>query len=96
MPLHSSKLPDSENVERLGGTDKDDSELDSHAQELLREYLANNSEEYRRLRDLRKKGWENSQGDKYFKRQRQTADAPDEKMHEFFYNMMKNIAVLLY
>ncbi|KAM0241606.1 hypothetical protein ACHAPO_001295 [Fusarium lateritium] len=93
MSFQPFKIPPSKNVKGPVGTDKDSSELDLHAQKLLLEYLANSSEEYCRLRDLRQKGWENSRGDQYFKKQRQDADGADERAREFFYQMMKNIAV---
>ncbi|GKU01020.1 methyltransferase family protein [Fusarium langsethiae] len=91
MSFSTFKIPNSEKSPVI--IDKDSSELDSHTQKLLQEYLTNNVEEYRRLRYLRQKGWENSQGDEYFKRQRQSADAADEKKRQFFFNMMKTIAV---
>ncbi|CEI41427.1 hypothetical protein FVEN_g3619 [Fusarium venenatum] len=93
MSFQSFKIPDSKNVKRRVGTNKDSSGLNLQAQKLLLEYLADNSEEYCRLRDLRQKGWENSQGDQYFKKQRQDADGANERVREFFFQMMKNIAV---
>ncbi|CEF85249.1 hypothetical protein FGSG_09211 [Fusarium graminearum PH-1] len=93
MSFIPSKIPTSGNVQERISPKKDSPEVDPNAQELLLEYLANNSDEYRRVRDLRKKGWENSQGDEYFKKQRQDADGADEKKRRFFYYMMKSIAL---
>lgn len=50
-----SKIPTSGNAQERIVPKKDSPEVDPNAQELLLEYLANNSDEYRRVRDLRKK-----------------------------------------
>ncbi|KAJ0412963.1 hypothetical protein BJY00DRAFT_297629 [Aspergillus carlsbadensis] len=56
------------------------------------EYLLKEAPEFRRLSKLRKKGWENRAGDRFFEKQRQTADTADEKTAIIFYNMMRDMA----
>ncbi|RGP63014.1 methyltransferase family [Fusarium longipes] len=63
------------------------------AQKVLLGYLEDNVEEYRRLKDLRKRGWQSSRGDDHFMKQRRHADLADEKKSQFFYTMMRDIAV---
>ncbi|KAE8130850.1 hypothetical protein BDV38DRAFT_291190 [Aspergillus pseudotamarii] len=55
------------------------------------QYLLREVPEYRRLSELREKGWQNPKGDRFFEKQRQTADHADEKTAKHFYNMMKTI-----
>ncbi|KAF4446135.1 hypothetical protein F53441_10198 [Fusarium austroafricanum] len=62
------------------------------ANNIVRDYLLENVEEFRRLHALRRKGWERPEGDKHFKKQRQSADKSSEKDSLFFYGMMRNIA----
>ncbi|KAL3462792.1 FtsJ-like methyltransferase family protein [Aspergillus heterothallicus] len=55
------------------------------------DYLLKESPEFRRLSELRKKGWENPEGDRFFEKQRQTADSADGKTAKLFYKMMMKI-----
>ncbi|KAM4063759.1 ftsJ-like methyltransferase [Hirsutella rhossiliensis] len=59
--------------------------------QIIRAYLMENVAEFRELSDIRKKGWSNPQGDKYFERQRQAADKPNEKTSKFFHTLMLKI-----
>ncbi|RKL47464.1 hypothetical protein BFJ72_g1698 [Fusarium proliferatum] len=68
-------------------------ELDRSAQETIRDYLLENVEEFRRLHEMRRKGWETSQGDAHFKKQRAVADKCSANSTQFFYTMMKTIAI---
>ncbi|KAI9897313.1 hypothetical protein N3K66_007169 [Trichothecium roseum] len=47
------------------------------ASSIIAAFLAKNSCEFQRLSELRKKGWENPQGDAYFRKQRHNADKGD-------------------
>ncbi|KAI1041195.1 hypothetical protein LB505_002472 [Fusarium chuoi] len=68
-------------------------EPERSAQETIRDYLLENVEEFRRLHELRRKGWETSQGDAHFKKQRAVADKSSANSTQFFYTMMKTIAI---
>ncbi|KAM0350146.1 hypothetical protein ACHAPU_003310 [Fusarium lateritium] len=72
--------------------DSEGPEYERGAWEAIREYLMTNVEEFRRLQELRKKGWKSTEGDSHFKKQRQTADKASGKNAEFFYTMMRTIA----
>ncbi|EEH10373.1 conserved hypothetical protein [Histoplasma capsulatum G186AR] len=54
-------------------------------------YLLENSVEFRELSDLRKKGWENPAGDKFFKNQRRNADNATQRTAIYFHRLMKKI-----
>ncbi|KAI7908464.1 hypothetical protein M9X92_012172 [Pyricularia oryzae] len=54
-------------------------------------YLTGNSPELRELNALRKRGWENPEGDQFFQRQRKNADHPSAKNAKFFYGLMQKI-----
>ncbi|OHF02958.1 hypothetical protein CORC01_01716 [Colletotrichum orchidophilum] len=58
---------------------------------LILDFLEKNAPEFVKLRDLRKKGWENPEGDEFFKEQRRTAENPDERITKIFFDMMKRI-----
>ncbi|ESZ98023.1 FtsJ-like methyltransferase family protein [Sclerotinia borealis F-4128] len=58
----------------------------------IQKYLLENVAEFRRLTELRQQGWDNPKGDDYFQKQRHNADNADEKMGNYFFNMMKEIA----
>ncbi|KAF5610985.1 methyltransferase family [Fusarium subglutinans] len=68
-------------------------EPERSAQETIRDYLLENVEEFRRLHELRRKGWETSRGDDHFKKQRAVADKCSASSTQFFYTMMKTIAI---
>ncbi|KAF5676279.1 methyltransferase family [Fusarium denticulatum] len=68
-------------------------EPERSAQETIRDYLLENVEEFRRLHELRRKGWETSRGDDHFKKQRAVADKCSTSSTYFFYAMMKTIAI---
>ncbi|KAK1476319.1 hypothetical protein CTAM01_15509 [Colletotrichum tamarilloi] len=58
---------------------------------LIHDYLEKNSPEFVKVRDLRKKGWENPAGDTFFQNQRRVAENPTDRATIAFYNMMKRI-----
>ncbi|KAI0471873.1 hypothetical protein GGR56DRAFT_677733 [Xylariaceae sp. FL0804] len=58
---------------------------------VIKEYLLERSEEFRRLCELQKKGWDNPAGDRFFARQRKKADNPDARRAQYFYEMMRHI-----
>ncbi|GFF57415.1 hypothetical protein IFM46972_10786 [Aspergillus udagawae] len=55
------------------------------------EYLLREVPEFRRLSELRKKGWNNPKGDRFFEKQRRAADHADDKTAKHFYKMMQDI-----
>ncbi|KAF4499404.1 methyltransferase family [Fusarium agapanthi] len=68
-------------------------EPERSAQKTIRDYLLEDVEEFRRLHELRRKGWETSRGDDHFKKQRAVADKCSTSSTQFFYTMMKTIAI---
>ncbi|CRL26111.1 Ribosomal RNA methyltransferase RrmJ/FtsJ [Penicillium camemberti] len=54
-------------------------------------YLLENSPEFRELSDVRQRGWEAPEGDKYFANLRQNADKSDEKTVAYFHKFMNTI-----
>ncbi|OOF97961.1 hypothetical protein ASPCADRAFT_141704 [Aspergillus carbonarius ITEM 5010] len=66
------------------------SEIQSPAN-IIAQYLRCEEPEFRRLCELRRKGWENPAGDRFFEKQRQAADNADNKTAKHFFRMMKNI-----
>ncbi|KAK1673618.1 hypothetical protein BDP55DRAFT_555969 [Colletotrichum godetiae] len=58
---------------------------------LIHDYLEKNSPQFVKVRDLRKKGWENPAGDTFFQNQRRIAENPDERTTMIFFDMMKRI-----
>lgn len=58
---------------------------------VIVEYLLREVPEFRQLCELRKKGWDNPEGDRFFQEQRRTADHADNKTAKHFYKMMKDI-----
>ncbi|KAH7349226.1 hypothetical protein BKA66DRAFT_431577 [Pyrenochaeta sp. MPI-SDFR-AT-0127] len=58
---------------------------------IVKEYLLENVAVFRELTDLRRRGWENPQGDNHFKAQRSRADHADDSGKRIFYNMMFQI-----
>ncbi|KAF9776407.1 hypothetical protein IL306_005394 [Fusarium sp. DS 682] len=71
--------------------DNDSMEADGNAQKAVHNYFWEHVPDYRRLYELRKKGWESVEGDKHFKKQREISAKPDEDSLRFFYNMMQTI-----
>ncbi|KAK1622150.1 hypothetical protein BDP81DRAFT_466244 [Colletotrichum phormii] len=59
---------------------------------LIHDYLEKNSPQFVKVRDLRKKGWENPAGDTFFKKQRSAADNADNRVCQIFFKVMKKIA----
>ncbi|KAK5993842.1 hypothetical protein PT974_07279 [Cladobotryum mycophilum] len=58
---------------------------------IVKQFLLDNSPEFKRLAELRQRGWENQEGDVYFQRQRASADTASRKNAEFFYGLMQRI-----
>ncbi|KAG8167306.1 hypothetical protein KVR01_002995 [Diaporthe batatas] len=52
------------------------------------QYLLNNVAEFRQLTEIRKKGWDNPEGDKYFERQRKLGDDANPETTKIFFGMM--------
>ncbi|PYH46510.1 uncharacterized protein BP01DRAFT_337931 [Aspergillus saccharolyticus JOP 1030-1] len=57
----------------------------------IAQYLLREVPEFRRLSELRQKGWENPEGDRFFEKQRDKADNADKRTAQHFFRMMKNI-----
>ncbi|KAI1809909.1 hypothetical protein GGS20DRAFT_580301 [Poronia punctata] len=58
---------------------------------VIKEYLLERVPEFRRLQELRDKGWKNPAGDIYFNKQRTQSDRQKKANDKFFFNLMKNI-----
>jgi 23S rRNA U2552 (ribose-2'-O)-methylase RlmE/FtsJ len=72
----------------------DSSDQDDHPllpSRVIREYIKD-VPEFKELCEVRAKGWANPKGDKYFKKQRKSADNADHHTAIFFFKMMKAIA----
>ncbi|KAM5348899.1 hypothetical protein ACJ41O_008722 [Fusarium nematophilum] len=65
------------------------------AEGVLKEYLWNNVPEFRRLVELRQRGWQSTQGDGHFRKQRRNADKQNGKSALFFYRLMQSVAKTL-
>ncbi|KAI0880717.1 uncharacterized protein GGS22DRAFT_174593 [Annulohypoxylon maeteangense] len=63
----------------------------AHPSETIVEYLRERSAEFRRVSEIRQKGWESPEGDAYFQQLRQSADQANEHTATFFYKLMRNI-----
>ncbi|RYP74138.1 hypothetical protein DL771_003196 [Monosporascus sp. 5C6A] len=77
-----------ENVPRPSPTEE---ESHSSAARIIKQYLLERVPEFRRLTELRQKGWENPDGDKFFEKQRRNADQADGATAFYFYTLMKRI-----
>ncbi|TVY45877.1 hypothetical protein LOCC1_G005042 [Lachnellula occidentalis] len=60
---------------------------------ILAEYLAKNSPTFEWLEKVRKKGWNNPEGDRYWQNRREQSDTATEKAAQEFYEMTKQIAL---
>ncbi|KAL0929536.1 uncharacterized protein CTRU02_215435 [Colletotrichum truncatum] len=58
---------------------------------VIIQFLMQRVPEFRKLQELRKQGWNNPQGDQYFRQQRDRADKANARTARFFYNMMQRI-----
>ncbi|KAK7972420.1 hypothetical protein PG988_006554 [Apiospora saccharicola] len=60
--------------------------------EIIVMHLLDQVPEFRRLADLRRKGWESPAGNKHFKKQRRNADKTDADTSRYHFHLMKKIA----
>ncbi|RYP72952.1 hypothetical protein DL770_007871 [Monosporascus sp. CRB-9-2] len=63
----------------------------SSAARIIKQYLLERVPEFQKLTELQQKGWENPAGDKFFEKQRRTADKGAEATALYFYELMKRI-----
>ncbi|EEY23099.1 conserved hypothetical protein [Verticillium alfalfae VaMs.102] len=63
----------------------------NQASSIIVPYLIERVPEFHSLTDLRHRGWNNPEGDRFFKLQRQRADQSNEKTAEYFYRLMLRI-----
>ncbi|KAK8029515.1 FtsJ-like methyltransferase family protein [Apiospora rasikravindrae] len=68
-----------------------DREMESNT-EIIVMHLLDQVPEFRRLADLRRKGWESPAGNKHFKKQRRNADKTDADTSRYHFHLMKKIA----
>ncbi|KAI9043208.1 uncharacterized protein KD926_004392 [Aspergillus affinis] len=61
------------------------------SKQIIVEYLLDKAPEFRKLSELRERGWNDPAGDQFFQTQRQRADNADKTQRWRFYNMMKEI-----
>ncbi|KAF4982321.1 hypothetical protein FZEAL_2020 [Fusarium zealandicum] len=66
-------------------------EYERGAQKAVRAYLLQHVEEFRHLQEMRTKGWESTEGDAHFNKQRQSVDNISDRDARFFYGMMQRI-----
>jgi len=59
---------------------------------VVEDFLLEHSLTFKELFALRKKGWENPNGDAFFKKQRKKADEADLKSKRYFFEMMQRMA----
>ncbi|PQE14553.1 hypothetical protein CJF32_00009791 [Rutstroemia sp. NJR-2017a WRK4] len=77
---------------RSSGKHDDRDEIFSREQVMIKKYLLDNVPQFRTLLELRSKGWSNSEGDDYYKKQRYIADNANKRTTEVFMSMMRNVA----
>jgi len=58
---------------------------------VVKEYLQDTSPVFRHLNELRKMGWENPEGDLYYKKQRSDADNASPEEQKRFFSMMRSV-----
>ncbi|KAI8264467.1 hypothetical protein K4K56_005397 [Colletotrichum sp. SAR 10_98] len=75
---------------RIAGRDSDEAEHGTPGS-IIVQYLTQHSPEFSELSELRKIGWENPAGDRFFQQQRARATNPKTSTKLSFYNMMKRI-----
>ncbi|KAK7727562.1 hypothetical protein SLS53_003885 [Cytospora paraplurivora] len=63
----------------------------AHERQVVSQYLLENVAEFRELSEIRLKGWNNPEGDRYFERQRHIADNPDDNTSKIFLGMMQRV-----
>ncbi|KND90813.1 hypothetical protein TOPH_04589 [Tolypocladium ophioglossoides CBS 100239] len=91
--LESGYLPDDpRNARVVEDQAHDDVDQNSErASKIIVPYLLERVAEFRELSDLRQKGWNNPDGDAFFRRQRRSADKCNERTAVYFYKLMKGI-----
>ncbi|KAI8957997.1 hypothetical protein F5Y11DRAFT_56264 [Daldinia sp. FL1419] len=62
-----------------------------HPSQIIKRYLLERSQEFREITELRQQGWDNPEGDSFFKRQRENADRSDDQTAMYFFNLMIRI-----
>ncbi|KXH51172.1 hypothetical protein CNYM01_04502 [Colletotrichum nymphaeae SA-01] len=73
--------------------EKSDADLaGERRRQAINEYLESNVPEFAKLQALRKKGWDNPAGDAFFENQRNAADNADDRVCQFFFEVMKKVA----
>ncbi|KAF5522874.1 hypothetical protein CGCA056_v005621 [Colletotrichum aenigma] len=75
---------------RIAATDSEDMEHGTPGAVIV-QYLTQHSPEFAELSELRKIGWENPAGDRFFQQQRARATNPKTSTKLSFYDMMKRI-----
>ncbi|KAF0320299.1 hypothetical protein K4K61_007078 [Colletotrichum sp. SAR11_59] len=75
---------------RIAATDSDDVEHGTPGAVIV-QYLTQHSPEFAELSELRKIGWENPAGDRFFQQQRARATIPITSTKLSFYDMMERI-----
>ncbi|EME81209.1 uncharacterized protein MYCFIDRAFT_47158 [Pseudocercospora fijiensis CIRAD86] len=61
------------------------------ASEVIDRFLAPRSAEYRALTEIRKKGWQSKEGDRFFEQQRFKADNADDQTENYLFGLMKHV-----
>ncbi|KAI1393117.1 uncharacterized protein F4822DRAFT_439325 [Hypoxylon trugodes] len=92
-PLYSFLFPDHDaNGPRLNNESSEHGKCqDISADKSITRYLLERSADFRELTELRRKGWENPEGDVYFRNQRRNADNCDDQTAQHFFRMMMKI-----
>ncbi|KAI3392750.1 hypothetical protein diail_5229 [Diaporthe ilicicola] len=69
----------------------DEDRLFDQERSITIQYLLENVAEFRELTEIRKKGWDNPEGDKYFERQRKLGDDANPETTKIFFGMMNRV-----
>ncbi|KAJ5356532.1 hypothetical protein N7517_011141 [Penicillium concentricum] len=85
----STLLPDSQ-PDSLHSTEEPTEDPAGKSRSVV-PYLLEKSPEFRELSDVRQRGWENPEGDKYFANMRRNADKSDKKTSFYFHKLMNTI-----
>ncbi|VUC22359.1 unnamed protein product [Clonostachys rosea] len=68
-----------------------ETESSAAAHKVVNEYLLERCNVFKELSETRRRGWENPKGDEYWEKRRHTADNPDPKIQQIFFEMTKRI-----
>ncbi|KAF2718802.1 hypothetical protein K431DRAFT_340411 [Polychaeton citri CBS 116435] len=85
-----------ESPKSLENTISDGDDETQNAGKVIYDYLTERVEEFRKLCEVRQRGWNNKSGDEYFRKQRNESDKLDSKQNRYYFKMMQEIGKQLH